>query len=101
MTTIKNVQAVSLLILGFAFPLVANAQFTYTTNTDNAITITGYTGAGGNVTIPTSTNGFLVTSIGCDAFSRSGLTSVTIPNSITSIGDSAFDGCSGLTSVTI
>ncbi|MDO4511889.1 MAG: leucine-rich repeat protein, partial [Bacteroidales bacterium] len=30
----------------------------------------------------------------------SGLTSVTIPNSVTSIGRSAFDGCTGLTSVT-
>ena len=34
--------------------------------------------------------------IGC-----SGLTSVTIPNSVTSIGDRAFASCSGLTSVTI
>ena len=31
----------------------------------------------------------------------SGLTSVTIPNSVTSIGIRTFDGCSGLTSVTI
>ena len=31
----------------------------------------------------------------------SGLTSVTIGNSVTSIGDNAFRGCSGLTSVTI
>ena len=50
-----------------------------------------------SVTIPNS-----VTSIGKYAFKycRS-LTSVTIPNSVTSIGDHAFFGCTGLTSVTI
>ena len=48
------------------------------------------------------TIGNSVTSIGNHAFSDcSGLTSVTIPNSVTSIGDYAFAHCSGLTSVTI
>ena len=43
-----------------------------------------------------------VTSIGGSAFyGCSGLTSVSIPNSVTSIGGSAFYGCSGLASVSI
>ena len=43
-----------------------------------------------------------VTSIGDDAFRGcGGLTSITIPGSVTSIGDKAFSHCSALTSVTI
>ncbi len=48
-----------------------------------------------SVTIPDS-----VTSIGESAFEDSGVDSVTIPNSVTSIGNRAFYNC-GLTSVTI
>ena len=43
-----------------------------------------------------------LTSIGDDAFLNCrSLTSVTIPHSVTSIGNSAFNGCTSLTSVTI
>mgnify|MGYP004645152683 FL=1 len=50
-----------------------------------------------SVTIPNS-----VTSIGNGAFNGCrGLTSITIPNSLTSIGGIAFYGCRGLTSITI
>ena len=54
------------------------------------------------IVIPSVYNDKPVTSIGDRAFHGwNGLTSVTIPDSVTSIGGYAFRGCSGLTSVTI
>ena len=50
-----------------------------------------------SITIPSS-----VTSLGRDCFSGcSGLTSITIPSSVTSLGDFCFYCCRGLTSITI
>ena len=50
-----------------------------------------------SITIPSS-----VTSLGDGCFQDcSGLTSITIPSSVTSLGDYCFPGCSGLTSITI
>ena len=64
--------------------------------------VKGYSGTSTDVIIPSYYNGCNVTSIGDGAFSGcSGLTNVTIPNTVTSIGGSAFDNCSGLTSITI
>ena len=89
----------------------ARAQdFSYTNN-NGAITITGYTGPGGNVTIPSTMVGSPVTSIAGHAFQfQAKLTSVTIPDSVTNIADGdlgkagasgTFWFCEGLTNVAI
>ena len=72
-----------------------------------SVTVTwGDNGYSGVVTIPESVtyNGtdYSVTTIGNDAFSGcTGLTSIEIPNSVTTIGESAFGCCTGLTSIEI
>ena len=67
---------------------------------DNVKVIDGYAFAGANVKSVIIGNS--VTSIGDGAFSGcTRLTSITIPDSVTNIGVAAFSHCSGLTSVTI
>jgi hypothetical protein len=89
------------LLLLLALPAVVQAQFTYTTN-DGAITITGYTGPGGVVTIPSTTNGLPVTGIGEWAFETcTNVVAVAAPNSITNLGTGAFWGCTSLTGATV
>ena len=77
---------------------------TYSLNSDeNGYTVTGIgTCTDKELIIPSEYNAKPVTSIGNEAFSGcTGLTSVTIPDSVTSIGREAFEDCTGLTSVTI
>ena len=75
--------------------------WTYTLSGSNA-TITKSSKTSGSLVIPNKVNGYTVTSIGNYAFDYcSGLTSVTIPSSLTSIGERAFWACRDLTSVTI
>ncbi len=70
--------------------------------TNGVATITDYTGAGGAITIPSTLGGYKTVSIGYKAFYYSaGVTSVVIPDSITTIGYQAFYSCSSLISVNI
>lgn len=63
-------------------------------------TITKYVGTKTEVNIPSKIQNITVFGIGQEAFANNKLTSVTIPNSVKSIGHFAFSGCSSLTSVT-
>jgi hypothetical protein len=95
----KNIWLLHLLLL-LALPTMARAQFTYTTD-NGTITITGYTGPGGVVTIPSTIVGLPVTRIGPNAFQfNDALTSISMPQTLASIADSAFNNCGGLTNVT-
>ena len=91
--TLKLARAAKLLlILLFLSPIVnARAQYTFTTNSDGSLNIEHYTGAGGAVVIPNTTNGLPVTSIGDAAFFENiSLTSVTVGTNVASIADQAF-----------
>ena len=52
-------------------------------------------------TNPSNNKQFNVVGIGTAAFKQISITSVVIPNTVTSIGESAFNGCSSLSSITI
>ena len=81
------------LLFLLALPAVVQAQFMFTTNS-GTITITHYYGSAFDaVTIPSTTNGYPVTSIAGYAFFSGWLSSLTIPNSITNIAANAFKHC--------
>jgi hypothetical protein len=89
------------LLAGQLNPPSPAGDFYYTT-INGAITITGYNGAGGDIGIPSTINGLTVVGIADGAFDYNyNLTSVTIPNSVTNIGNYPFYDCGHLTSVTI
>ena len=80
----------------------ANAQlFDFAFTPDNTAVIVRYKGTAADVTIPSRYKGKPVTMIDHAAFYNSAVTSVTIPDSVTSIRDSAFLFCSQLTNISI
>ena len=71
------------------------------TKTTRGISIDSYVGSGKNIVIPSEIDGTPVTSISDNAFSGKAVTSVVIPDSVTTIGWFAFYCCSYLDSVSI
>lgn len=81
----------------------ANEQlFDFAFTPDNtAVIVIRYEGTAADVTIPSRYKGKPVTMIDHAAFFNSVVTSVTIPDSVTSIDDNAFGFCSQLTNISI
>ncbi len=100
----KLIFMLSLISLVFLRPsafALQSGYFTYTVS-GSTVTITGYTGTGGAVVIPSIIDNMPVASIGSSVFFHTiTLTSVTIPDSVISIGSGAFGSCTFLTSLTI
>jgi putative transposon-encoded protein len=76
-------------------------DFEYTVSPERTVAITGYKSTAAKVSIPAKIEGMSVTVIDNGAFKEKALTRVTIPKSVTYIGNRACEGCTSLTSVTL
>ena len=86
--------------------IFSSGDWRYRVRSDGSLEIVEWNGDKSELVIPATIDGKKVAAIGDGAFyapyyDHYGLTSVTIPDSVTSIGDIAFYGCENLTSITI
>lgn len=75
-----------------------SSAFTYVNHGDS-IEITGFDNSVSDVVIPSEIEGLPVTAISTGAFYLSAITSIEVPDSVTSIGEMAFLGCTSLKTV--
>ena len=111
--TVKQSRVISLLLAvmmilsslpfaGISALAEESGDFEYEILADGTAEITDYYGWAETLEIPSTLDGYTVTSIGDWTFAYCySLTSITIPDSVTSIGRYAFSDCDSLTSITI
>jgi hypothetical protein len=89
------------IVLLLALPAAVQAQVNYFVLGDGAWAYGGDPYYSGNIVIASTYDGYPVTGITSRGFASAYVTSVTIPDSVTNIGEEAFEDCISLTSVTI
>lgn len=77
------------------------SDFEYEINSEGQIAITKYIGKNSNVIIPDEIDNKLVTQISKQAFRKTAVVSVQMPNNITTIQIAAFEGCNLLETITL
>lgn len=80
-------------------PQMSEYKYTIDKNTGSVV-LNKYLGDDSVVWIPEKISGYTVTSIGSKCFEKQSLKGVVIPETVTSIGNNAFQGCKNLASVT-
>ena len=97
------ITTLSLLLSNFLFAATVDDLSFRLINSGTEYSVTDCsTSASGALSIPDTYDGIPVTTISEDAFLNcNNLTSINIPNSITTLGWYCFEGCTGLTSITI
>ena len=98
---LKTLLVLPLLLASLQAASVADLTFTLNGDGTEYSVSNCLSSASGSLNIPSIYNGLPVTSIDAYAFVNSGLTSITIPNSVTSIGSNAFQSCYSLSSIII
>ena len=82
--------------------MIKSGDYQYILLTDGTAELTNYTAYAKFLTVPAQIDGHAVVSIGRDAFTNSEfLSSIILPDCLTTIGIDAFCGCSFLTSITL
>ena len=104
---VMMVMITSKALAGASFEVIDGFKYILDSDTKTATLLPNTEKYAGDVVIPGSVkakdgNDYKVTAFGDKCFNGcSGLTSITIPSSVTSLGKRCFSGCSGLTSITI
>ena len=80
-------------------PQMSEYKYTIDKNTGSVV-LNKYLGDDSVVWIPEKISGYTVTSIGSKCFEKQSLKGVVIPETVTNIGNNAFQGCKNLASVT-